>query len=67
MTAMQTSTIVNGKRNGTVDMENPVDVCVQIDGSNHAANPGEQLVDLINRIGVKLAQVWSQTSRFGIC
>src|SRR5271156_3908445 len=54
---MQTSTIVNGKQTGTGQMENPVEVRVQIDGSIHAARPGERLVDLINRVGVKLAQV----------
>jgi hypothetical protein len=38
-------------------MGNPVEVGVQIDGSIHAAHSGERLVDLINRIGLKLAQV----------
>ncbi len=54
---MQTSTILNGKQNGTVTVENPMEVGVQIDGSIHAAHQGERLVDLINRVGVKLAQV----------
>jgi len=30
---------------------------VVIDGSSHAAHPGERLVDLINRVGLKLSQV----------
>src|SRR5467141_4643375 len=54
---MKTTTMINGKRNGTVPAENPVGVGVVIDGSSHAAHPGERLVDLINRVGVKLAQV----------
>jgi formate dehydrogenase major subunit len=54
---MQTSAIVNGKRNGTVPAEDPVPVDVVIDGTSHAARPGERLVDLINRVGVKLSQV----------
>jgi formate dehydrogenase major subunit len=54
---MQTSTTVNGKRNGFVPAENPVEVSVVIDGSRHAAHAGELLVDLINRAGVGLAQV----------
>ena len=54
---MQTSAIVNGKRNGTVPAENSAEVDVFINGSSHAAHPGERLVDLINRAGVELAQV----------
>jgi len=54
---MKTTTMINGKRNGTVPVENPVGADVVIDGSSHAAHPGERLVDLINRVGVKLAQV----------
>jgi len=50
---MKTTTMINGKRNGTVPVENPVGVDVVIDGSSHAAHPGERLVDLINRVGVK--------------
>ena len=57
---MQTPTVLSGKRNGTVPMENSVEVGVRIDGSSHAAHPGERLVDLINRVGVKLAQVCYQ-------
>ena len=54
---MKTMTMINGKRNGTVPAENPMVVDVDIDGSSHAAHPGERLVDLINRVGVKLSQV----------
>src|SRR3984957_6300639 len=54
---MQSSTIANGKRNGTVQAETSAEVSVVIDGSNHAAYRGERLVDLINRVGVKLSQV----------
>jgi formate dehydrogenase major subunit len=54
---MQTSTVLNGMRNGTVPMEKSVDIGVQIDGSSHSAHAGERLVDLINRVGMKLAQV----------
>src|ERR1700719_3893333 len=57
MTAMQTSTIVNGKRNGMVPAENPPEVAVVVDGSSHAAHTGERLIDLINRVGLKLSQV----------
>jgi hypothetical protein len=57
ITDMQTSTIVNGKRNDTIPAETSAEIIVVIDGSNHAAHPGERLVDLINRIGVKLSQV----------
>ena len=54
---MQTPTIVNEKRNGTVPVESRKEVGVVIDGSSHSAHPGERLVDLVNRVGVKLAQV----------
>src|ERR1700688_1815519 len=54
---MQTSTIVNGKRNGTSPAESSTVVDVVIDGSMYAAHPGERLVELLNRIGVKLSQV----------
>ena len=54
---MQTPTIVSKKRNGTVPVESQQEVGVVIDGSSHSAHPGERLVDLINRVGVKLAQV----------
>jgi formate dehydrogenase major subunit len=54
---MQISTIVNGKRNGTALAESSMVVDVVIDGSRYAAYPEERLVDLINRVGVKLSQV----------
>src|SRR5882672_4781363 len=54
---MQTSTIVNGKGNGTAVAEKSMVADVVIDGSSHAAHPGERLVDLINRVGLKLSQV----------
>jgi formate dehydrogenase major subunit len=57
MTAMQTSAIVNEKRNETVPAANPAEIGVVIDGASHAARPGERLVDLINRVGRKLSQV----------
>jgi formate dehydrogenase major subunit len=54
---MQTSTIVNGKQSGIVPEEKPVAVDVLIDGRSFPAHLGERLVDLINRVGVKLSQV----------
>jgi len=54
---MQSSTIVNGKQRKTSPSEKSPEVGVVIDGSSHAARPGERLVDLINRVGVKLPQV----------
>ena len=51
---MQTSTIVNGKRNNMSPAEKSPEVGVVIDGSSHAARPGEWLVDLINRVGLKV-------------
>src|SRR6202049_3034350 len=57
MTAMQISTIVNGKPSGTAPSEKPAEVGVVIDGSSHAAHTGERLVDLINRVVLKLSQV----------
>ena len=54
---MQTSTIVNGKETNAAPAECPAVVGVAIDGLMHAAQPGERLLDLINRAGVKLAQV----------
>ncbi len=54
---MQTSTIVNGKRNNMSPAEKSPEVGVVIDGSSHAARPGERLVDLINRVGLQLPQV----------
>src|SRR6266481_7000528 len=57
MTSMQTSAVMNGKRNGTVSGENPAAAEVFINGSSHAARPGERLIDLINRAGLNLPQV----------
>src|ERR1700693_6187258 len=54
---MQTSTIVNGKGNGTAPAERSMVVDVIIDGSKYAAHSEERLVDLINRVGLKLPQV----------
>ena len=54
---MQTSTIVNGEQNKTSPAEKSPEIGVAIDGSIHAASPGERLVDLINRVGLKLPQV----------
>ena len=54
---METLPIVNGNRNKTIPSEKAASVGVVIDGSSHAAAPGERLVDLINRVGLKLPQV----------
>src|SRR5579872_3996986 len=54
---MNTTTIINGKRKETSPAENAPEVDVLIDGSIHTARPGERLVDLINREGLKLSQV----------
>src|SRR5258707_7420813 len=54
---MQTSTIANGKGNGMAPAEKSMVVDVVIDGSKYAAHSEERLVDLINRVGVKLSQV----------
>ena len=54
---MQTSTILNGKANEIVPLKSSVTLPVVIDGFEHTALEGERLVDLINRAGVKLAQV----------
>jgi formate dehydrogenase major subunit len=54
---MQTSTILSAKRNRTSPAANLVPLDVVIDGSSYTAHPGERLVDLINRVGVKLSQV----------
>src|SRR3984957_9592707 len=55
--ALQTSPLLNEKRNGIVPMEGSAVVSVIIDGLEHEGGKGERLVDLINRAGVKLAQV----------
>jgi len=54
---METTTMINGKRSETSPAESSAEVGVVIDGSSHAAHPGERLVDLINRVGLKLSQV----------
>ena len=54
---MQTLTIVNGKRNGKAPAESSMPVHVIIDGSKHTALPGERLIDLLNRVDVKVPQV----------
>jgi formate dehydrogenase major subunit len=54
---MNTITIVNGKRNEASPAESSAEVAVLIDGSSYTARPGERLVDLINRVGLKLSQV----------
>ena len=51
-----TTTILNGKTN-EVPAESLSTVEVLIDGSSHKARTGERLVDLINRMGLKLPQV----------
>src|ERR1035438_3910978 len=57
MTAMRTTALVNGKESNADPAERPAVVGVAIDGLMHAAQPGERLVDLINRVGLKLSQV----------
>ena len=54
---MQTLTIVNGKRSETVSEQTSLAVEVAIDGSRYTASAEERLVDLINRVGLKLPQV----------
>jgi formate dehydrogenase major subunit len=54
---MEITTMTNGKRNGISPAESSAEVGVVIDGSSHAARQGERLVDLINRVGLKLSQV----------
>jgi formate dehydrogenase major subunit len=54
---MQTSTVLNGKANEIAPAENSAVEIVVIDGLEFKAREGERLVDLINRAGVKLAQV----------
>ncbi len=54
---METTTIRNGKRNGGASLESLSEVSVIIDGLSRAARPGERLVDLINRVGLKVPQV----------
>src|SRR6202011_2251037 len=47
----------NGKRSETSRPESSAEVAVLIDGSSYTARPGERLVDLVNRVGLKLSQV----------
>jgi formate dehydrogenase major subunit len=54
---MQTSTILNGSKTELAPAEVSAGARVVIDGAEHSAREGERLVDLINRVGVKLAQV----------
>src|SRR3984893_8741380 len=54
---MQTSTILKGKKNEFVPAEDSSSAPVVIDGRELPARDGEPLIDLINRAGVKLAQV----------
>jgi formate dehydrogenase major subunit len=54
---MQALTIVNEKRNEKAPEESSTMVGVVIDGSSFVAHPGERLVDLLNRVGLKLSQV----------
>src|SRR5258708_26195270 len=54
--AMNTITIVNGRRNENSPTESSAEIPVLIDGSRHTAQPGERLVDPINRVGLKLSQ-----------
>ena len=54
---MQPSTKLDGQRNEITPAEHSTKALVVIDGQEHAAREGERLVDLVNRAGVKLAQV----------
>src|ERR1700682_980624 len=54
---MQSTSMINGKRNGAASLERLSEVGVVIEGSSQTARPGERLVDLINRVGLKLPQV----------
>jgi len=56
MTAMRTSTLVNGKKQRG-SSGRPALVGVAVDGLLHAAQPANGLSDLINRAGLKLSQV----------
>src|ERR1700733_8475131 len=57
MTAMATGTKMNGNRSGTGPAASTAAVSVTINGATQSAIQGERLVDLINRSGIKLAQV----------
>jgi len=54
---MQASTILNGGKIDLAPAETSAGTRVVIDGAEHSARDGERLIDLINRVGVKLAQV----------
>jgi formate dehydrogenase major subunit len=54
---MQSTTMINRERYRTAPAESSAEVGVVIDGSSHVSHPGERLVDLINRVGLKLSQV----------
>jgi len=54
---MQPSTKLDGQRNEITPAEHSTKALVVIDGQEHTAREGERLVDLVNRAGVKLAQV----------
>ena len=54
---MQSSTIGNGKRNKKSPSEKSPEISVVIDGLSHAARQDELLVNLINRVDLKLPQV----------
>ena len=55
--AIRAITAINEKRNGTTPAGSSIEVAVLIDGASHWAHPGERLVDLINRLGLKLPHV----------
>src|SRR5882762_9619574 len=57
ITIMITTAMINEARNGMSPEESSTEVGVVIDGLSHAAHPGERLVDLVNRMGLKLPQV----------
>ena len=54
---MATATKMNGNRSGTGPAGSTAAVSVTINGATQSAIQGERLVDLINRSGIKLAQV----------
>src|SRR5579872_3041398 len=54
---MPSPTILNGKSGEITPAEGSAAAAVVVDGAEHSARDGELLVDLINRAGIKLAQV----------
>jgi formate dehydrogenase major subunit len=54
---MQTTTKLNEKRNGMALTKSAPVVTIIIDDSAHTARDGERLIDVINGVGVRLAQV----------